>query len=362
MTEGGSERGAVAVLFAFLVTGLLGLGVIVVDVAAVYTEGRQLQNGAENAALAVAKSCSTSAGCAAGAGNGLANANAMDDHTQVELVCGTAPLPAGGCPSSGERGAGGRFGCGPVTDTAPYVQVQTRSLRSDGSNVVPGFLMRVIDPAYTGAGVRACARAAYGRPAGLTGELPLAISQCEFLYWKNTYGLVDPPYPPAAEATLYFHSTGEKGASNCPARNTANNMDAPGGFGWLLTAAGTCAVASSVDGDAQVDPGNNTPCPASDFANMWKQIVNVPVYSAIYKDPVTGKTMYDIVDYGAFYLSGYKLGANSAYERASATLGGVPCGNPDRCISGFFTNEAVPATGAVLPGLGYGTTVFKVTG
>jgi len=352
------DRGAVAVMFALMVTGVLGLGVLMVDVGMVYTEGRQLQNGAENAALAVAKSCASSTGCAEDAGDDLADANASDGRSDVELVCGTAPLPAGGCPTSGERA---RFGCGPVVDTAPYVQVQTRSQRADGAHIAPNAFIKVLDPGYTGQ-VRACARAAYGRPSGLTGELPLAMSECEFQYWKGLFGLVSTPYPSAAEAVLYFHATGDQGPSNCPARNTANNMDTPGGFGWLLTAAGTCAIATTVSGDAQVDPGNNTPCPADAFAGMWKQTVNVPVYSKIYKDPVTGKTMYDIVDYGAFYLSGYKLGGNSAYERASATLGGVPCGNPDRCISGFFTTETVPAAGPLLPGPGYGTTAIKVTG
>ncbi len=355
--KGGGDRGTVAVMFALMVTGLLGIGALFVDVGALYVEGRQLQNGAENAALAVARTCATPTGCASGAGDAVANDNALDDRTQVELVCGTAPgLTAGGCPSSGERE---RFGCGPLTGTAPYVQVQTRSARRDGTNAGPSIFAGFLGS--SGDGVRACARAAYGRPGGLTGELPLAISECEFLYWRSTYGLVSPPYPPAAEARLFFHAHGDKGASNCPARNTANNIDSPGGFGWLMTTAGTCALATTVAGDAEVDPGNNTPCSAATFENMWRQVVNVPVYRNIYKDPVTGKIMYDIVDYGAFYLSGYKLG-NGAYERPSASLGGVPCSNPDRCISGFFTTEAVPATGAIFPSLGYGTTAIKVTG
>lgn len=354
-----NDRGAVAVMFALLVTGLLGIGVLVVDVGALYVEGRQLQNGAENAALAVAKTCATT-GCAPAAGNDLANANAMDGFSQVELVCGTAGLPAGACPTSGERD---RFGCGPVTGTVPYVQVQTRSLRSDGSNVVPGFLARVLNPSYPGAGVRACARAAYGSPGGLTGELPLAISECEFKYWRDLYGLVNPAYPAAAEATLYFHAKGDKGLSNCPARNPANNMDAPGGFGWLTTSAGSCETATTVSGDGQADLGNDVPkdCPALAFAAMWKQVVGIPVYSTIYKDPVTGKVMYNIVDYAAFYLSGYKLG-NGNFQRASATLGGLPCDNPDRCISGFFTKQAVTTSGPLMPGPGYGTTAIKVTG
>jgi hypothetical protein len=224
--------------------------------------------------------------------------------------------------------------------------------------------MRLVDPSYAGTTVRACARAAYGTPSGLTGELPMAMSVCEANYWRSLFGLVSPgTYSVAKEATLYLHNNGDQGPSNCPARNTSNNMDTPGGFGWLQTTT-TCAIASTISGDAQVDPGNDTPkaCGADTFASMWKQHVNVPIYSTIYKDPVTGKVMYDIVDYGAFYLSGYKLGGSSDYERASPYTGAVPCSGGDRCVSGFFSTEKVPTSAELVPSLGYGTTSIKVVG
>jgi hypothetical protein len=212
--------------------------------------------------------------------------------------------------------------------------------------------------------VRACARAAYGSPSGLTGELPMAISGCEANYWIGLYGLVKPAdYSAAKEAKLFLHNNGDQGPSNCPARNTSNNMDTPGGFGWLQTTT-SCAIATTISGDAEVDPGNDTPnsCDAAKFASMWKQLVNIPIYSAIYKDPVTNKITYDIVDYGAFYLTGYKLGGNAAYERASPYSGTVPCSGGDRCVTGFFSTEKVPATAELVPSSGYGTTSVKVVG
>ena len=52
------ERGVVAVLVGLLIGGvLLGLGALVIDVGQLYQERAQLQNGADAAAIAVAKSC-----------------------------------------------------------------------------------------------------------------------------------------------------------------------------------------------------------------------------------------------------------------------------------------------------------------
>ncbi len=362
-----ADQGAVAVFFALLVVGLLGFGAVVVDVGALYVEGRQLQNGAENSALAIAERCATSsAGCtstASAAEKVIAGANALDGKTDIETICGTA-AGLSGCSSSGERA---RFGCRPVTGSAPYVQVQTRSLTADeSSNLLPGFLIKLFNNDYAGTEVRACARAAYGTPGGLAGELPLAISECEFNYWRNLYGLVQPSssgvYPPAAEATLYFHDAGEKGPSNCPARNTANNMDSPGGFGWLTTN-GDCQTSTTLDGDATEKQGNSVPndCEAQEFAAMWKKIVHVNVYRTVTKDPATNKYVYDIVGYGAFYLSGYRLSGSPDYTRASPNLG-VPCPSSSRCISGWFTTDPTATSGPLVAGPSYGTTGIKSTG
>ncbi len=352
------ERGAVAIMFALLITGLLGLGVLLVDVGQLYVEGRQLQNGAENVALAVARTCATS-GCNTTAGNDLADGNSQDGTSTVETVCGTAP-GLSGCGSTGERA---RYGChqvGPLS--APYVQVQTLSRLPSGSNLLPGTLMRVLNPGYTGTAVRACARASYGNPSGLTGELPLAISSCEFTYWRDLYGLVNPvPGPPAAEAVLYFHNTGDVGASNCPARDTANNADSPGGFGWLTTN-GSCRTATTLAGDATEKQGNSVPsdCTAADFAAMHNRIVNVPIYNSV-REVAPGKYEYDLAGYAAFYLSGYRLSGSPDYNRASPNLG-VPCSGNARCISGWFTTEPVPATGPLVAGTTYGSLAIRSSG
>ncbi len=361
MTRLRADQGNVSVMFGLMVATLFALGALMVDAATLYVEGRQLQNGAENSALAIARTCATT-GCAPAAGTALANQNARDGATSMELVCGTAPgLSA--CPSEGTRA---RYGCRPVTGTAPYVQVQTLTQQTDGTNLLPGFFIRMIDDGYAGTGVRACARAAYGSPTGMTSELPLALSGCELDWWQNRYQslfgtkFVTPPYPSSAHAVLYFHNTGELGLSDCPNSSPSNaNPQLPGGFGWLTTTAGACQVATDSNGDAYEKPGNSVPndCTAADFTAMLGQVVHVPVFGTITNS--TGK--YDIVGYASFYLTGYRLSGSPAYAQALSGYT-VPCGTSARCISGFFVTDPAPAPGPLTAGPGYGAVGINLAG
>lgn len=358
------DRGDVSILFAFTVFAMFGIGALVVDAGTVLIEGRQLQNGAENAALVIAGTCAEGA-CAPGAGDATANGNALDGVTQVETVCGTAPGLAA-CTSTGERfdpDDGSRLpkSCLAPSGTAPFVQVHTRARKADGSPQLQGFMVRVMDPFmdpdYTGTEVRTCARAAYGTPAGLTGELPLTVSECEFSYWLGLFGLVNEPFDGTGEAVLYFHGDGDKGASGCPSRSGAN-QDSPGGFGWLTTTT-DCAVATTVDGDATEKSGNSVPseCDAANFAEMLNKPVHIPIYST-----VSSGGVYDITGYASFHLTGYRLSGNPAYNHTSATQPADWCTGNDRCISGYFTVDVTPSRGPLVAASSYGAIAIRVVG
>lgn len=350
------DRGSYSILFIAFLLGICGVGVLVVDVGRAYVEGRQVQNGAQIAALRIAETCAIGP-CQPTAGNTLANGNALDGATQVEPpICGTAP-GLGGCASDGVRP---RFGCGPVSGSAPYVQVRTRTRDAAGGNELPGLFSRVLAPGSTSS-VRACARAAYGNPSGLTGQLPLAMSSCEFNYWRNLYGL-----PGTGEALMYFHSGGGNGATNpsgCPQRNTSSNSDIPGGFGWLLDT--SCEIATTVTGDALANNGTGlgqVECTAAQFAAMHNQVVNVPIYSNIYKD-AAGKDTYDIVGYAAFRLTAYRLnGGNAQYLRRRSSDNSVPCTPQQTCIAGFFTIDAVSSSGPLVAGPNLGSLTTRLVG
>ena len=85
-------RGAIGVLVAVLIGGgvLFGMGALVVDVGQIYQNRAELQNGADAAALAVAKSCAAGT-CAPSIATQYATANASKltgGKASVNLVCG----------------------------------------------------------------------------------------------------------------------------------------------------------------------------------------------------------------------------------------------------------------------------------
>src|SRR5689334_7899745 len=86
------ERGATAVLIAVLIGGgvLLGMGALVVDIGQLYQNRAELQNGADAAALAVAKSCALGV-CNSALAIQYADANASKltgGTAAVGLICG----------------------------------------------------------------------------------------------------------------------------------------------------------------------------------------------------------------------------------------------------------------------------------
>lgn len=368
------EDGAIAVFYAIMVLVLAGFGAIMVDVGELYAEGRQLQNGAENAALEVAKTCvKNSGGCNASVASALANANANDAAATVHLVCGTGP-GLSSCPSAPQRP---RFDCLPHSGSALYAEVRTSTRRSDGSQVLPGWLIRLVDPSYAGTSVHACARAAYGAPSGLTSELPLVISLCDFNNLKNTAGLSDPPpYPPFPPSTGWFHPTSNPGSEHVRIWSKTNTALAgsctgpagqqlPGGFGWVDTqedlnsSASGCAATTDTSNNVGSDPGASAP-KGCDLAPLLGKTIAVPVYD---EQQGTGNTAtFHIKGYAAFYLTGYSFtGGDAGY---AAPLTSRPCQtNEGMCISGYlYDGELAPAAGATIGGPSMGITIIRMTG
>ena len=96
------ERGAIGVMVAVLLGAgvLTGMGAMVVDLGQLYQERAELQDGADAAALGVAKSCVLVA-CNPSLAQHYADANAsaLTGHTAgINLVCGSA-VGLAACPS-----------------------------------------------------------------------------------------------------------------------------------------------------------------------------------------------------------------------------------------------------------------------
>lgn len=356
------DAGSTAVFVAVLMAALLGVGTIVLDVGSLYWERRQLQNGADAAALAVAQDC-PGTGCDTGTGGGstagtYANLNANDLATTVTEVCGSG---AGLSPCSPLADAG-PWDCRPLPSgplaSADYVQVRTETSRG-GSDLMPPLFGRILDPGYDGTTVRACARASWGAPSSLRSQLPITISLCEFQQYTAGGFAPPPPYPSgyAGEQTLYFHNNTDD-APPCPAG--PSGADLPGGFGWLDTNENCVATTDTTN---WVDDSTGVPVPSDctdegELASMLGQIIDVPIFDQT--NGLTGANgQYHIVGYAAFYLTGYVF---PAQRTRSLLTGEFPCSGPDHCISGVFTQDLSATAGTIGSGPSMGVTVFQMSG
>ncbi len=409
------ETGAIAMLVAiFFGFGvLLGLGALVLDTGSLLHERRQLQNGADAAALAIAKTCrdadKASALCAApDIANTtsplvvLAGANAGDQKSDITSVCGSAALVAANgsafptaCPTPASPGL---VECPATTRTAKYVEVRT-STRTATGTILPPFLAQALaGGTYAGATVKACARVGWGpgKPTGVP-VLPITMSYCE---WKvatranpptvpgtfvspspdysygvnygydNVAGTPTPSWPTAAEHEVY---TAKSLAA--PGCTTWNGHAAPGNFGALeKNPAGSCKAKGAEWMPS--DPGNNGACTDAELVPYLGKEVLVPLFDCVAQSvgPITnstdckdgGNTNYHITGYATFYLTGWQFDGGGGYDRSIADnhkLCNVPSGNSGRCFSGWFTRGAIGVgeiddTGAP----DFGTSVTQVLG
>jgi len=362
-----NDDGAVAVIVALLAVVLFAFGAFAIDISNLWSERRQLQNGADGASLAIAQSCAAG-DCNSGAGYQAlavqyADDNANDDASNVEEICGS---PATGLPT-----------CAVAPDSTPpgdgWVMVRTRTGDDAGSGVVPGFLAQLAVPGYSGSTVHTAAIANWGAPSGLTSELPLIFSACE---WEHAVGATDldgsdatyasdPPFTEdtgskvwdtdadgqSLERIIYFHDT--TAAGSCPAGPAGSDLS--GGFGWLQPDDGTCVATSEADGWFDDKTGIAVPqdCSKDELAAMVGQTLYLPIYDAT--NGLTGTNgEYQVVGYAAFYMTGYSFPGAGV---DSLVTGHAPCTGSQRCISGFFTQGLVPTGGKVGSGHSFGADI-----
>lgn len=274
------ERGAVAVMVALLLIALLGMAAYVVDVGAIYQERRELQNGADAAALAVAADCARgNCGAYGVTAKTFADANADDDTSQVDGVT--------------------------IDMTARTAKVDTSTIDTEGGSEVPFRFAPVLGE--SGHHGNASATAQWG-PTILAVSLPLVLSQCE---WDREVG--SPDNLPSGQVTLTFHDGDNAEPCNGPA-----GQDVPGGFGWL-DAAG-CTASPAVDEDGVwvgSNPGVSPPkgCSPSDFP------LGEPLLFPLFSD-AEGQgqfARFNVVGYVAFEPTGYRLAPGNTWNAGTAT-------------------------------------------
>ncbi|MCW2583307.1 MAG: hypothetical protein JWQ53_2097 [Klenkia sp.] len=278
------ERGAVSVVVALLMIPLIGFAAIAVDVAALYSERVQLQNGADAAALAIAQDCARGA-------------------------CGVPVNTAAAMTAANHDAQGSTLGTPTVAMGNGQVSVTNRGTQDHWFAPVLGF---------DSTGVSAAATVRWGAPVSGTSVVPLIFSTCEFRAQTNG-GL-----PSSTTAyTIRLTKSSDTGCTG-PSGNYV-----PGGFGWLTTNGTGCRAATSIGQWVDSDPGNSPSngCSATTFAQVRGQSVLLPVFQD-YRGQGNNAS-YGVYGYAAFVVTGYYFAGQYSWN--------APCSGNDRCVRGYFT-------------------------
>lgn len=314
------ETGAVAIIVALSLVALFGFGALVVDLGNGYWERRQLQTGAEAAALAAAQEYAE--GGTGGTAEDLARQYATNNNTRGAWV---------------EE----------FTPTASDVTVVTRTGDEDGPGVLSSWLASVIghDTYFA----RARAVAAWGYPKSLA-TIPLVISTCEYDDDTETF-TGEHPIASAVRTKLVFHQ-GTGGDEDPCAAQAGHDVDGdgslPAGFGWISNDGSCQVVTTNVDGQDWVDKaeGNDPECDGAELATMLDTVIQIPVFVDFCRPPhdpapdcpdYNNKDKYRLVTYASFYLEGYRLGGGPAYSGGDYSI----CSSSERCLVGYFTVSTV---------------------
>ena len=338
------DRGAVLLWFSVMAVAMVGMGALVVDVGALWSERRQLQNGADAAALSVATECafSTCTGTSALAVQ-YANFNAEDSRSDLELLCGVGPgLSA--CPSP-PPGTGSTI--------ANYVHVKTNTKTAGGGDLIDFLLAPVLDSANTGKSVSASATVAWGVPTSAP-VLPLTFPLCWF-----PQGIVQP------NGTLMFPPTAIKfdlqNTGQCPPP-----LGGPDGFDFTEDLAGDCSISkvTITNGSANIPAGpsgTNTAC-RTVIAGLMGKTAIFPVASGY--TSAGSSSFYTVKSFAAITICGYALGGG--FIANSCTPSSLCAGSPSQNrICGVFAPAVIQdgEIGGVVGGPNdFGVRVIKMIG
>ena len=330
------ESGVVAVFVAVGLVMLLGFAALTIDFGRIYSERRELQNGADAAALAVAQDCAFG-DCGSSAdryntAEEYVDANASDGLAWVENI----DLDLG----------------------AQQVTVYNVTEDPGGDHFFDMTFAKVVG--YDGLTVGADATVAWGAPKGGT-TLPIIFSLCE---WEKFSGITHPPeavidgqlpptggYSRASDyVTIFFHGDSE------PCHESPSGQDLPGGFGWLESASG-CSADIDAFGWVGIDTGASptSGCSVDFMENLIGEVVLIP-----YFDDVIGtgsNAQYHVAGFGAIYITGYHF--TGQYRAESIITTHRPCDPPDTCIQGYLIDPWQVSGGGEIGGGDFGVVVIQ---
>jgi Flp pilus assembly protein TadG len=334
MEAEGTQRdaGAVLVWMLLMLTVIVGFGAITVDVGRMYVEKRELQNGADAAALGVAADCADGVctGVVAVAQD-LVDRNAKDGRSRVSL-CGRG-IP--GVPACAVAPAG-------IGPTTVYVRATAQTLdpSNEDENRLNMFLRPLLDAAGADPSLSAQATVAIGSPSA-DSVLALTISQCEFV---RVGGVIGAGAVPETPIEVRFVEDG----TPC-VRNSGHAI--PGGFGWLAGAV-QCKVGIEVPSMVTQRPGKNG------YNGCLRPLIGESVQLPVFSD-TNGRGgangAYFIDGFATFVLTGYSF-PGERYPN------GFRCSNgaSGSCITGHFTTALITTGEFGAASVDYGTRVVAL--
>jgi Flp pilus assembly protein TadG len=344
------ERGSAAIIAILMSTGvLLGMVALTVDVGRVFVERRQLQSGADSAALAVAedaaRACTAAACPPVSRAQTYANLNANDGASGVLEVCGAGWVALTACSTQTTPDL---TRCpAPPTGATQWVRVRTRTASTTGTTLLPSTFARVLaGGGVAGTTVFACAQVAWGTPSSLTPSVPMAISMCDWNAATSNGTNFAPPPPYAPAPATYPASTYERFLTLHAVNDTSGGCGSvPGGFGWL-DAGSSCQTTVS-SGWVSVDTGVSGSTCGDRIRDAVGTAVYVPVFAEARGSGSSGQ--YRIDGFAAFFITGYWLPGVQPNHKDSIATNRALCHGQDKCIYGYFTQGLVP-TGGTLGG------------
>ena len=382
-----SEEGATLVFVAITLVALFALASFAIDFGLLYAERRDLQNGADAAALAIAEDCARGECDPAYDEYDVAeiyvDANARDNTAWAQQV--------------------------DLDLTERKVTVYNATENHDGTHDFRLMFAGVVG--FDDFTVGADATVAWGYPRQLE-TLPIIISECEWskddagwpdgasddLPWDTD--LVGDGYDDDAydRVNVQFHdgNATEDCAAQAGQDGIINDVDGdtrlPGGFGWLDTDGNCVAQVYGLENDDSYGwvPGDPGSSPSSgcdpdqveqlllDLDNGVGRTVLIPYFIDIWTGPANGSgpcgrngKCYEIGGYGAFHTVGYKFSGgtnprpNNYIRYVDPPLDEAPCTGPGendmRCLEGYFVRTLETGGGGDLGGEDRGVLVIKFT-
>jgi hypothetical protein len=344
------DEGAVIAWVAIMLPVLIGLGALTIDVGALLHEKRQLQNGADAAALAVAQDCAQDAcGSPEATAQTYADLNAKDGEAYLAEVCGQANAGLSSCSAPNTDGALG------------WVKVTTGSGTSAGAENIDLILTPILNPLLQDKGVRATAVAAWGNPRSAS-TLPFII--CETKFTSALNGTL-----PSNPVIVYSKSTGRGGGnqnpdpgSTCPEFPGGGTL--PGNFSWLDVVTTTTCEVELVAGEgvleATSDQGNDNLLSKCGLTpgDVLGETFAVPLFETT-NDASGNNLIYYVSGFAGFEVTGFRLSGNG-WDQTQGCVN-PPTGGNLRFFCGRFV-PLVIGDGEFGGGNDYGVTVIKMVG